>query len=147
MESVLVGVDRSETCRRAVQFALSRAKINDWRVTIVHVINWSRFSFNTLEENEKRPVTRKKELKQAQKYVIDPLLEWAADEGLLDGVPLETEIRFGHPSEVLSEMADEGDYDAIVVARVGDSRLKTAIFGSTASRLVQYASVPVVVVP
>lgn len=85
MESVLVGVDRSETCRRAVQFALSRAKINDWRVTIVHVINWSRFSFNTLEENEKRPVTRKKELKQAQKYVIDPLLEWAADEDCWTG--------------------------------------------------------------
>lgn len=147
MESVLVGVDRSGACRRALEFALKRARINDWRVTVVHVINWSKYSFNTLEENEKRPVTRKQELKNAQANVLDPLLAWATDEGLLDGVELATEIRFGHPSEVLSELAVEGDYDAVIVARVGDSNLKTAIFGSTASRLAQHAPVPVVVVP
>lgn len=147
MESVLVGVDRSEACRRAVQFALSRARINDWRVTVVHVINWSKFSWNTLEENQQRPVTRKKELKQAQKFVIDPLLDWAGEQGLTDGVPVETEIHFGHPYEVINDLAVEGGYDAVVVARTGESRLKEAIFGSTASRLVQHSAIPVVVVP
>lgn len=147
MESVLVGVDRSTACRRALRFALERARINQWRVTVVHVIHWSKYSWNTLEENEKRPVTRKKELKAATREVIEPMLAWAADEGLTEGVEVTTEIRFGHPSEVISDLAAEGGHDAIVVARTGDSNLKAAIFGSTASRLVQHAPIPVVVVP
>ena len=53
----------------------------------------------------------------------------------------------GHPFEVLSELAADGGHDAIIVGRTGESNLKTVIFGSTASRLVQHAPVPVVVVP
>ncbi len=147
MNSVLVGVDHSETSRRALEFALRRAQVNEWRVTVAHVINWSRFSFPTLEENEQRPVTRKKELKSARKDVIEPMLEWASAEGLLDGVEVDTAIHFGHPFEVLSELAADGGHDAIIVGRTGESNLKTVIFGSTASRLVQHAPVPVVVVP
>lgn len=147
MNSVLVGVDHSETSRRALEFALRRAQVNEWRVTVAHVINWSRFSFPTLEENEQRPVTRKKELKSARKDVIEPMLEWAASEGLLDGVEVETAVHFGHPFEVLNDLAVDGEHDAIVVGRTGESNLKTVIFGSTASRLVQHAPVPVVVVP
>ncbi|MFV0433305.1 MAG: universal stress protein [Leucobacter sp.] len=147
MESVIVGVDSSESSKRALWFALRRAHINEWRVLVVHVINWSPYSFPTLEENEKRPVTRKKQLKAARKEIIDPLLEQAAGEGLLDGIEVASAVHFGRPSEMLSDLADEGSYDAIVVARTGDSGLKAAIFGTTASRLVQHAPVPVVVVP
>lgn len=147
MYSVLVGVDSSETSRRALAFALRRARVNEWRVAVVHVINWSRYSFPTLEENEKRPTTRKKELKNARERIISPLLDWAREEGLLDGIQIDTAVYFGRPSEVLADVADDDGHDAVIVGRTGDSGLKTAIFGSTASRLVQHAPVPVVVVP
>ena len=147
MHSVIVGIDRSETSRHALEFALRRAQINEWRVTVAYVINWSRFSFPTLEENEQRPVTRKKEIRSVRKEVVEPMLEWAAAEGLLNGVEVDTVVHFGHPSEVLSDLAAADGHDAIIFGRTGDSNLKTAIFGSTARRLVQHAPVPVVVVP
>ena len=149
MESVLVGVDLSDGSRRALRFALQRARINDWRVTVAHVINWSRYStFHTYEDNEMRPVTVKAEIAQAQREIIDVLLAEAEAEGLTDGIELTTTIRHGRPSEVLAALADSSEQDIIVVGRTGgDSTLKVAIFGSTASRLVQHAQVPVVVVP
>ncbi|MEV0946808.1 universal stress protein [Rhodococcus sp. NPDC049939] len=146
MESVVVGVDRSDASRRAVKFALDRAHINHWQIRVAHVINWSRFSFPTLEDNAARPLVRKAEIERAQTDVIDPILEWIADHDLGD-VDVKSGIYHGRPSEVLADVARNEGYDAIVVGRIGESNLRTAIFGSTASRLVQYATVPVVVVP
>jgi nucleotide-binding universal stress UspA family protein len=147
MESVLVGVDQSTASRRAVEFVLSRARINGWRVRIVHVINWSPYTFLTPEELENRPNARRDEIAKAQQEVVDPLLEWVASEKLAGDVDLTSEIRHGRPSEVLSDLAVEEAHDMIVVARTGQSDLRNAIFGSTASRLVQHAPVPTLVVP
>lgn len=147
MDSVLVGVDHSESSRRAVRFALERAQVNQWRVAIAHVINWTPYAFNPPEENEQRPVQREAEIKHAQATVLDPVLEWAEAENLLDGLEVTTSIRHGRPSEVLADLAGEEDVHLIVVGRTGESNLRTAIFGSTASRLVQHAPVGVVVIP
>jgi nucleotide-binding universal stress UspA family protein len=135
MQSILIGVDRSEGCLRAVKFASERARANQWRMTIAHVINWSRYSFPT------------QEIDTAQTGVIDPVLKWLDSEGYLADIDVTTVIRHGRPSEVLADLAGREGQDLIVVGRVGDANLRTAIFGSTASRLVQHAPVPVVVVP
>jgi nucleotide-binding universal stress UspA family protein len=147
MESVLVGVDRSQESRRAVQFALNRARVNSWRMTIARVINWTPYSFNIPEDNEVRPVKRKAEIARAEAEVIDPIFRWLDSEGLRGDIDIATEIRHGRPSEVLADLALEGRHDLIVVGRTGDSNLRTAIFGSTSYRLVQHPPVAVVVVP
>ncbi|KAA9394182.1 universal stress protein [Kocuria coralli] len=148
MESVLVGVDHSEPSRRALRFALKRARVSDWRVHVVHVINWSRwYDVPTLPQLEGRPIKMKEEQEATEKTLFKPLLELMGREDLLEGLELTTSVHFGRPSEVLSGIAGAEGFDIVVVARTGDWNLKQAIFGSTASRLVQHAPVPVVVVP
>lgn len=148
MESVLVGVDHSVPSRRALQFALKRAQINQWRVRIVHVVNWSRwYDTPTLPELQARPLKMKEETRAVRRTLLDPLLEEMKQEGLVEGLTIDSAVHFGRPSEVLSELAGTGDSDLVIVARTGESNLKQAIFGSTASRLVQHAPVPVIVVP
>ncbi|GAB2978391.1 hypothetical protein GCM10023080_049450 [Streptomyces pseudoechinosporeus] len=147
MESVLVGVDRSDGSRRALAFALKRAQVNQWAITIAHVINWSRYSFPIGEDNEVRPVQRRAEVEAARAEIVEPLVSWAEAENLRGDVEITVEIRHGRPSEVLATIADERGHDVIVVGRKGDSDLRVAIFGSTANRLTQHAAVPVVVVP
>lgn len=147
MESVLVGVDRSEGARRALHFALQRAHVNAWRVTLAHVINWSPYSFPTLEDNEIRPVMRQAAIDRAQSEVLDPLLAWARSQPAFKDIDITTVIRHGRPSEVLADLVTEGGHDIIAVGRTGDANLRLAIFGSTANRLAQHATVPVVVVP
>ena len=147
MESVLVGVDHSDGARRAAHFALSRADVNSWRVTLVHVVNWSRFSFNTPEDNELRPIRKRQEIEHAQEHILDPIVAEVRQSEFPNVVGVETAIYHGQPSEVLSDLAGEAGHDLIVVGRTGESKFKEAIFGSVPSRLVQYAPVPVVVVP
>lgn len=147
MESVLVGVDHSQSSRRAVQFALQRAQVNYWHITIVHVINWSPYRFSTKEDNERRPLRRRQEIERAHSGIIQPLLDWIAAEEHFSSMDISTHIKHGRPSEILEDMARENNHDLIIVGRTGESNLRHAIFGSTANRLAQHSPVPVVVVP
>ena len=41
---------------------------------VAYVIEWSPYSFNTPEENEKRHKRREEEIERAQSQVLDPLV-------------------------------------------------------------------------
>ncbi len=143
METVLVGVDQGEGSTRAVEFATERAKRNDWTILLVHVINWSPYAMTTNAENAERHKERAKEIEFAEQNVIAPM------RSIVDaaGVPVETLVRHGRPSDTILDLAITRHVVHIVVGRLGDSGLREAIFGSVASRLVQHATVPVTVVP
>ena len=62
MDSVIVGVDNSDSSTRAVEFAAERGLRNRWKVVVLHVIPWSPYSFQTPSENEHRHREREAEL-------------------------------------------------------------------------------------
>ncbi len=143
MSEILIGVDRSDHSRRAVEFAVARALERDGSVVIVHVIPWSPFSFNTPTENEHRHAQKAAEIAAATEQVIDPLRELVREAG----VPVEVVVRHGDPVDTIIHLAGERRSDHIVLGRTGDSRVRQAIFGSTPAHLVAEAPVPVTVVP
>jgi nucleotide-binding universal stress UspA family protein len=143
METVVVGVDNSDTSTRAVEFAVDRARKNNWKVVLVHVIPWTPYSFTTPSENEHRHRERQREIEAANEQILDPM-STIAESG---GVPHEEIVHHGKPSDTILDIAKDRDAIHLIVGRTGDSGLREAIFGSVASRLVQHASVPVTVVP
>lgn len=143
MPEILVGVDRSEQSRRAVEFAADRAQQLDRTVLVVHVIPWSPFSFNTPEDNEHRSTRREEEIAAARDQIVDPMAALVREKG----VQVEALIQHGDPVDTLIEIANQRASDHIVLGRTGDSRVKRVLFGSTPSHVVQLATVPVTVVP
>lgn len=143
MTELLVGVDGSDHSRRAVEFAVARTLERSGSMVIVHVIQWSPFSFNTPTENEHRHAQKAAEILAAQEQVIDPLAALAKEAG----VPHEVVVTHGDPVDTIMKILDERHSDHIVLGRTGDSRVRQAIFGSTPGHLVQVAPVPVTVVP
>ena len=139
----LVGIDDSDCSRRALEFARNRAQAMNARLVVVYVIEWSPFSFNTPEENEQRHRRREEEIALASKSVLEPALQALRDAG----VEAEGIVRHGNVADVLNGLAAERGAIQMVVGRVGESGLKSMIFGSVTSKLVQVANVPVTVVP
>jgi nucleotide-binding universal stress UspA family protein len=139
---VLVGVDGSDSARRAVAFARDRAQLTGAELVLAHVIPWSPYSFTTPEENEVRHIRREAELAAAREQILEPA---AAVVG--DAVPCTTVVRHGHRAELLCGLAREYDAVHILVGRTGEGRLRAALFGSVPSQLIQMADVPVTVVP
>lgn len=140
---IVVGYDGSDSANRALDFAMDRAKAQGGSVHIVHVLEWSAYSFLTPTELEERHARRKDELARAEEAVIKPAIERASKAG----VPVDTAVKYGHSAEVLCKVAKDLEAGQIVIGRTGQSSLSSRLFGSVAGSLAQVAPVPVTIVP
>ena len=141
--SFLVAVDGSSGGGRALDAAIALAKSASGRVVLVHIIEWSPFSFHTPDELAERHQRREEELDRARDSVLAPAARKAADAG----VESESIVRHGHPSETLVEVAKQENATQIFIGRKGQSSVGALLFGSVAGSLVQISPVPVTVVP
>lgn len=140
---LVVGFDPSPAGERAVDFAMSLAKLSGASVLIVHVLEWSPYSFLTPEEIEERHARRKEELSRAKASIMDPLVKKLS----AGGVSVESSIRYGHVAETLSAVAEEAGASQIVIGRTGGPGLASRLFGSVAGALAQASPVPCTIVP
>lgn len=140
---LLVGVDCSDCSNRALEYAAKGAEKSKLQLIVVHVIDWSPFTFNTPKENEARHQRREAELETAHKEIVDPVVSELRKQGhFARGV-----VRHGHPAETINSVAMEFGATNIIIGKTGSSRLKTQLFGSVANSLVQISELPVTVVP
>ncbi|CCG02182.1 universal stress protein [Blastococcus saxobsidens] len=142
--SIVVGLDGSEASIRAADAAADAARHHGLRLVFACVVPWSPYSFTTAEENERRSVEKAREEAAARDRVLDPVVTRLSAAGDLDVSGI---VRHGHPAETLVSVAREHDAAWITVGRVGQSRVRTLLFGSTPSSLIQLSPVPVLVVP
>ena len=140
-KSYVVGIDGSEGSIRTAQYALAQAEKAGASLKVVHVLEWSPYSFLTPEELEERHKRRQEELERAKSAVIAPMLE------KLGGDNVEGEVRYGQIAEVISNYCDEIGADQSFVGRHGGGGLTSRLFGSVPGVLVQISNVPVTVVP
>ena len=141
--AIMVGVDCSECGDRAVEFAAGLARKSNARLYVAHVIEWSPYSFSTVQENAERHKRREEEIHRAHKEIIDPVVAKLKSEGL----DVEGLVHHGHVADTLNALANSNGVMNIVVGRQGSSKLKAHVFGSVGSRLVQNADCAVTVVP
>jgi len=140
---LLVGVDCSNCSSRALQYATDWAERSNSQLIVVHVIEWSPYSFNTAQENEMRHKRREEELERARAEIIDPIVTGLREKKVFArGI-----IRHGHPAETLYGIAEEFGATNIIIGKTGSSRIKSQLFGSVANTLVQISKIPVTVVP
>jgi nucleotide-binding universal stress UspA family protein len=142
-EKILVGIDGTEENRPAIDYAVNWAKKSRAKIILAYVIKWSPYSFQTAEENERRHKRREEDIQFARERVLDPMLESLKSEGLeITGV-----VRHGQVADSLIYIAKKHGATNIVVGRIGESGLKTLIFGSVVAKLIQLTTIPVTIVP
>ena len=141
--NLLVGIDGSDCCDRAIALAAGRAKACGGHLIVAYVIEWSPYSFNTPEENQQRHRRREQEINTAHKRVLNPVVSRLR----AGGIDAQGAVRHGHIAEVMKNLVTEFKVNEVFVGRTGHSRLKTMMYGSVAGTLVQISPVPVTVVP
>ncbi len=142
-KTYVVGVDDSGKSSRALEFALKMAKDTGASIQIIHVLEWSPYSFLTPEELAERHKRRAKELERANSAIIGPLVESLSDAG----IGVRGEVKYGGIAETIAKFSEECNAEMIFVNRSNDGRVSKRLFGSVSSSLVQVSGVPVVVIP
>jgi len=126
-----------------VGFAAGLARTTNARLYVAHVIEWSPYSFSTVQENAERHKRREEEIHRAHNDIVDPIVARLKSEGL----DVEGLVHHGHVADTLNALANSNGVANLVVGRQGMSKLKAHVFGSVGSRLVQSAECAVTVVP
>jgi len=139
----VVACDESPASDRALQFAIDQAITSGASILIVHVLEWSPYSFLTPEEIEERHKRRKEELSRAQSALIDGLVAKVSSAG----VEVDSTIRYGHTAKIVAEIASQKKASQLFIGRTGDGGISARVFGSVASTIAQISPVPCTIVP
>jgi nucleotide-binding universal stress UspA family protein len=140
IRSILVPIDFSESCRKALTYAVRLAEHFGAKLTLLHVVEPVAMpdfvkSFPLAMENEKVVAACKTKLDElAREQSIDPRF-----------VPT-TLVRDGRSFDEITAAARTLKVDLIIISTHGYTGLKHAILGSTTERVVRYAPCPVLVV-
>lgn len=140
---IVIGFDGTDTGERAIAFAKDLASKSDaCELLVVYVIEWSPFTFQTAEENEKRHARREEEIALATSRVVEPAITKLRDAGFTaSGL-----VRHGDVAETLNRLTVENGGSQIVVGRASADGFTKRLFGSSTQNLVMHADVPVTVV-
>jgi len=138
IRKILVGVDGSGTSYRAAEVALDLANALNAQVTAVYVIpslpaDYSRFfDLSALEVNEE----------EVERKIMHEVRIMAISKG----VKLETKILRGRPSDIIVSLAEEGDYDLIVLGNTGLGSAYRRAMGSIVSEVIISTRKPILLV-
>jgi nucleotide-binding universal stress UspA family protein len=118
------------------------SKIDACELLAIYVIEWSPFTFQTAEENEKRHNRREEEIDLATTRIVDPAVAALKEAGFkVSGL-----VRHGDVAETLNRLTVENGGSQIIVGRASSDGFAKRIFGSSTQNLVMHAEVPVTVV-
>ncbi len=131
---IVLAVDDSECSVAAVDGAVYFAKQHNGGIQVVSAVDFADEFFAQV------PEAREQVLGKAR-TVLDKVKEITAKEG----VAAEMTLREGNPYEVVVEVAEEYDAEAIFMGSHGRKGLKKFIMGSVTEKVIGYAQCPVVV--
>jgi nucleotide-binding universal stress UspA family protein len=136
MKKILVAVDGSEASLHAAQLAATLARPSDGELTLVHVV---------------APTFMPPEVP----FGVSPFTEEASKLGeqALDATQAALGYAntkrlnvMGSPAEVLADLAEQGNFDMVVVGSKGRGAVSRVLVGSVTDRLVHICKRPVLVV-
>lgn len=139
---VIVGVDGSETARKAVRWAAREAKLRGMKLELVTA--WeiptysyvSRYGFPAISEEMMKSLTAR-----AEGHLAEALVDARAE---ARDVQIETIAAEGQPAKVLVEVAKGADL--LVVGSRGLGGFRELLLGSVSQQCAQHATCPVVIV-
>lgn len=135
METIIVGVDGSETSHAALQWALDHASTDD---TVVVATAWSIPAAVGFE----MPVASIVDYEVAAHRMVTDL---AADLEVDDGPKVTTHVGSGSAGKMLADLSAYANL--VVVGSRGYGGVRSILLGSVSNHVVHHAHCPVVVVP
>jgi nucleotide-binding universal stress UspA family protein len=141
-KSIVVGVDGSETSRRAAEIATEIARSQQAKLLLVTVVRppegwWG------IGGAPPTPEALSAALVEGQQQVLKESEEHLS----LDGVDYETVEELGDPTSRLIAVAEEREAGLIVIGKRGAGLAERVMLGSVADRLCHHSPIPVMVVP
>ena len=138
IRTILVATDFSDTALSGIDWAIELAKTHGARIDLVHGLLMPNRATDFLPSPP--------DFTEALQAAASGRLNEAAERVRAQGIEVTTDLRLGVPSQAILEVADERVVDLVVLGTRGLTGFKHLVLGSTAARVVQHSSCPVLTV-
>jgi nucleotide-binding universal stress UspA family protein len=138
LRAILVATDFSATADVALEWALEIARLHGARIHLVHGLLLP----SQMTDYIPSPPNLAEEIRQAALTRLDETANRVREAGI--GVT--TDLKLGVPSRSIVETAEAEEADLVILGTRGLTGVEHLLLGSTAERVVQHASCPVLAV-
>lgn len=140
---ILLATDGSAHARKAAEYARDLIKLNpEARATLLYVKHYIREYHMSRGISVEVPVNEEEVMREARENILDmagKIFEEA-------GINVEKKVLFGNAPEVISELAESGGYDLIVMGSRGLSNIEGFFLGSVSDRVLHLSTCSVLIV-
>jgi nucleotide-binding universal stress UspA family protein len=140
-KKILCPIDFSDTSRAALETAVALAGQLGAELTLLHV-----YQMPSVTLPDGFMVAGAEEMARLSRDVDEAMQKWRADAEAQGATRLRTETAIGATHAEIERIAAAGGYHLVVMGTHGRTGLAHALLGSTAEKVVQRASCPVVTV-
>ena len=134
-KSILLAADGSENSERAAREALNFIDENTF-VTILTIVNVEESKTDVLHGQQGVSLTQEREQKLSS-------IKQLFDEHIVN---YDIKIVHGTPSEKVAEVANSGEYQAVILGTRGLNSLQEMVLGSVSHKVAKHAQIPVIIV-
>jgi len=138
-KKILVPVDGSESSKKAFKYAAEIASKYNAKLTALYVV--AKRVYAHIHELGVLAMLSN-ELKKEGEKVLEEIQEFAKNLGL----KIETKLVHGFPAEEILHIAEEENYDLIVIGGKGLSGVRAFFLGSVADKVTHHAKCSVLIV-
>lgn len=135
-KKILVPVDGSENCNNALMEAIKVAKMSGGEITVIHVYP----SWGTVIVDSKEAIP------EILKSEAEGILAQAEKISRAEGFKVETLMVNGKEAQQIVKVANDQNFDLIVMGARGKNVIKEFFLGSVSSGVLKNASCPVLIV-
>ena len=139
-QQILVPLDRSETSRSVLPMVADMARGSGGTVRLLHV---APIPTERVSDDGRVVAYVSQEMERIEYSRLDYLKE--AEAGL-EGVPVESVVRFGDPAEEIVACARDTHIDLVAMATHGRTGLRHLLMGSVAEQVLRRLAIPVMLV-
>lgn len=142
MKKILLAVDGSESCNKAVAETNDLAQKLGAEVTVLTVVEGYVTPELYSQSDAEKVVAKQKNMVKNGEKVVDSCVNIFNNKSL----QINKMVKKGSPAEVICQTAEAEGYDLIVVADKGQNAIRRFLLGSTTEKVVRHAPTSVLVV-
>jgi len=134
---ILVPVTDTKTSRRTLDTLIRLKKRFPTELTLLHVVNLEKMEYRMIPDFQ---------IEMVKDYACkagDRLVKKMAEELTAAGLIVTTRLEFGSPRDVICRVANEENFDLLILGRKWGGEIRDMLFGSVANHVLHHVRCPV----
>lgn len=137
---ILVPVDGSKAAERMIEAIIARREEFSAPLILLHVVNIDKLAYRMIPDFQ-LDMIREHAHKSGEQLLAAIALRMTSG-----NVPCETRLEFGSPRETICRIANEENFDLVILGRRGMGELRDALFGAVSNHVLHHVRCPVLLI-